>query len=393
MHGDHAFWTRWFGAGPAEDRALARLMAVVPVPRRFYEPDELRLTFPQVFNDPELPGGPVWGLVFDRIAPVSEAYSQHIISRYVDPKLQAEALTHPKNQYGLLMLYLGTEHGRPATDPKVGNRPLSLPQLVGEIGKEGVVELAETMAATLAVLHWSAHLDGQHVRFVAGHQPSRHHRTVYLSHIQRLHPFSPDGETVRSRLVPNFLANKSWPRPVVSTGEGVEVKTDELKVEVEGEEEGEKEGNGGDGDAFRREVWLAFRSLYLDIAAYVIYRDKDMLGEEYGRRSRLPAIFIHTLEAIETSDTDAHSNPSSSSSETPEPYKRTAYDDYRERGPRPGEGEGSRMGPSRMWGARLRAGAEGERRGENTQFVVRKERELMNIEEEGVRDDRDDVFE
>ena len=378
------FWTKWFGAGPPEDRALARLMAVVPAPRRFYEPDELRIAFPQVFNDPELPGFAVWGLVFDRIAPVSEAYRRHLISRYVDPKLQAEALTHPKNQYGLLILYLGTENGRPATDPKVGNRPLSFPQLLGEIGKEGVLELAETMAATLAVLHWSAHLDGQHVRFVAGHQPSRHHRTVYLSHIQRLHPFSPDEETITSRLVANFLANRSWPRPVVSAGQavGVAVEKDEIEVGVELEER-EEEGKE-DGTVFRREVWLAFRSLYLDIAAYVIYRDKDMLGDEYTHRARLPYLFIRALEALDPESRSLNASCSANSSadsnltfDTYE-YKRSPYDDYRERGPRPGDGEGSRMGPSRVWGSRLRAE---ERRGENTQFVVRRERELMNIEE------------
>lgn len=365
-------------------------MAAVPAPTKFYEPDELRLAFPQVFNDPELPGGPVWGLVFDRIAPVSEGYRRHLISRYVDPKLQPEALAHPKNQYGLLMLYLGTKHGRPATDPKVGNRPLSFPQLLGEIGREGVVELAETMAATLAVLHWSAHLDGQHVRFVAGHQPSRHHRTVYLSHIQRLHPFSPDGETVASRLVANFLANKSWPRPVVSTAEaseeGVGMVVDE--EEEERDDEG-KDDAKRDGLAFRREVWRAFRSLYLDMAAYVIYRDKDVLGEEYVRRARLPALLIRALEALSPANSSTNSTATSvdSSSQAHE-YKRTPYDDYRERGPRPGDGEGSRMGPSRVWGCRLRAGE--ERRGESMQFVVRKERELMDIEEEGGRGERDE---
>lgn len=364
-------------------------MAAVPAPTKFYEPDELRLAFPQVFNDPELPGGPVWGLVFDRIAPVSEGYRRHLVSRYVDPKLQPEALAHPKNQYGLLMLYLGTEHRRPATDPKVGNRPLSFPQLLGENGREGVVELAETMAATLAVLHWSAHLDGQHVRFVAGHQPSRHRRTVYLSHIQRLHPFSPDGETVASTLVANFLANKSWPRPVVSaadegSGEELNIGAGREKPDDEGENEAK-----GDGPAFRREVWRAFRSLYLDMAAYVIYRDKDVLGEEYVRRARLPTLFIRALEALSPADSSTNSTATSvdSSSEAHE-YKRTPYDDYRERGPRPGDGEGSRMGPSRVWGCRLRAGA--ERRGENTQFVVRKERELMNIEEEGGRGEREE---
>lgn len=371
-------------------------MAAVPAPRRFYEPDELRLAFPQVFNDPELPGGPVWGLVFDRIAPVSEGYRRHLISRYVDPKLQPEALAHPKNQYGLLMLHLGTEHGRLATDPKVGNRPLSFPQLLGEIGRDGVVELAETMAATLAVLHWSAHLDGQHVRFVAGHQPSRHRRTVYLSHIHRLHPFSPDGETVGSRLVANFFANKSWPRPVVSAGE--DASGEDPYIAVEGEER-DDEGESGakeDGPAFRREVWRAFRSLYLDMAAYVIYRDKDVLGDEYARRARLPPLFIRALEALDpeshplSATSSANSTATSVDPSDAHEYKRTPYDDYRERGPRPGDGEGSRMGPSRAWGCRLRAGE--ERRGENTQFVVRKERELMNIEEEGGREERDEFY-
>lgn len=370
-------------------------MAFIPAPRKFYDPDELRLAFPQVFNDPELPGGPVWGFVFDRIPPVSESYRRHLISRYVNPKLQPEALTHPKNQYGLLILYLGAEHGRAATDPKVGNRPLSFPELLGEIGREGVLELAETMAATLAVLHWSAHLDGQHARFVAGHQPSRHHRTVYLSHIQRLHPFSPDGETVTSRLAANFLANKSWPRPAVSAGQAVEaaVERDEDEARVEGEEgDDDREEGKDDGPTFRREVWLAFRGLYLDIAAYVIYRDRDVLGGEYTHRARLPPLFIRTLEALDlesSSSANSTANSSVNSSDTYE-YKRTPYDEYRERGPRPGNGEGSRMGPSRMWGCRLRAVE--ERRGENTQFVVRGERKLMNIEEEGGREERDEFY-
>lgn len=383
MHADLAFWTRWLAAGPSEDRALARLVANVPAPRRFYEPDELRLAFPQVLKDPALPGGPVWGFVFERIAPLSEDYRRHLILRFVEPRLQEEALKHPLNQYGLLMLYLGAEKGRPARDPRMGNRAFGLREMVMEIGIEGAVELAETMAVTLAVLHWSAHLDGQKVKFMAGAQPSRHHRTIYLSHVHRLHPFSPDPETVRSVLVSNFLANKSWPRPVVLSGEG---DTHEEGKKLEGNDDDETDAE--EMRSNKREVWTAFRKLYLDVALYVLYRDKDILGAEYAKRWRLPVLFIRHLEASAARKTKAPFKPNTPTTpSTPvdldfplEPYMRTEYDDYRERGPRPGEGEGSRMGPSRVWGGRVRAGGG---RGENTQFVVKKERDLVNIEEEG----------
>ncbi|SPO07492.1 uncharacterized protein DNG_10186 [Cephalotrichum gorgonifer] len=361
VHADLAFWTKWFATGPPEDRALARLLACVPQPRRFLNPEDLRLAFPQVLNDPELPGGPVFGLVFDRIPPLSESYRRHLIAEFVEPALREEATNHATNQYGVLMLHLGADKGRPASDPRMGNRPFALPELLLEIGREGVVELAETMAATLAVLHWSAHLDGQHVKFMAGGQPSRHYRTIHLSHLHRLHPFSPDIETVRSELVPNFLANKSWPRPSLSLpsaeGEG-EVKRD-----------------------VRAPIWLAFRSLYIDVSMYVLYRDREILGEDaYSKRWWLPALFIRCIEAT------ADPRPSTIPPEfglPQEPYVRGEYDEYRERGPRPGDGEGSRRGPSRMWGGRFRRG-EGEKPpGENTQFVVKKERELSGIEEEG----------
>lgn len=357
MHADLSFWIKWFMAGPAEDRVLARLVAVVPTPRRFYEPGELRLKFPQVFRHPGLPGGMVWGFVFDRIAPLSEGYRRHVIARFVEPQLQEEAVKHPLNQYGTLLLYLGAERGRPATDTKMGDRPFALPELLLEIGNEGVVELGETMAVTLAILHWSAHLDGQRVKFVAGAQPSRHHSTIYLSHIHRLHPFKPDPENVRSGLVANYLANKSFPRPVLSSEQTTSAQTPE--------DEGQRN--------IRRQIWLAFRQLYLDVSMYILYRDKHILGEQYSKRWRLPALFLQSLEA-------AASEGKSPEVETPEvPYVRTDYDEYRERGPRPGEGEGSRMGPSRVWGGRVR---DGEKPVENMQFVVSKERELMNMEEE-----------
>lgn len=360
-------------------------MASVPAPRRFYEPDELRLAFPQVLKDPALPGGPVWGFVFERIAPLSEEYRRHLVSRFVEPRLQEEALKHPLNQYGLLMLYLSAEEGRPASDPRMGNRAFGLREMRMEIGIEGAVELAETMAVTLAVLHWSAHLDGQKVKFMAGAQPSRHHRTVRLSHVHRLHPFSPDPETVRSVLVANFLTNKSWPRPVVSSADGNKILGGK-KAEDGDDDDDEEEEEGM--NRMRRDVWLAFRKLYLDVALYVLYRDKDILGQEYAKRWRLPGLFIRHLEASAARKSKAPLAPSTPSTPSDpdlpqEPYVRTEYDEYRERGPRPGEGEGSRMGPSRVWGGRVRAG---EGRGENTQFVVRKERDLVNIEEEGVEE-------
>lgn len=362
MHQDLSFWIKWFMAGPGEDRALARLVAIVPTPRKFYETEELRLMFPQVFRDPNLPGGTVWGFVFDRIMPLSEGYRRHVIARFVEPQLQEEAIRHPYNQYGTLVLQLGTEKGRPSTDPKMGNRPFALPELILEIGKEGVIELAETMAVTLAILHWSAHLDGQHVRFMAGAQPSRHHRTIYLSHIHNLHPFKPDADTVRIHLAANYIANRSFPRPVLASSTTSDDQNEEHAAQR----------------AIRRDIWVAFRKLYLDVSGYILYRDKHIVGKEYAKRFRLPAVFLRSVEAFgcDTKKPEV---------EIPKkPYVRGEYDEYRERGPKPGEGEGSRMGPSRVWGGRMRVV---ERPVENTQFVAKRERDLTNIEEEGMAEE------
>jgi len=339
VYEEFIFWGKWLLEGPKEDQALARLIATVPRPRGLLNDRDLKKFFPLVFNDPEVPTyTPVNGIVLDRIRPTSEEYRVHIIKRLVAPDLQASAISDPANQYCLLDLWLGALDAGNPTNQTVGQRSLGLNQIRAEIGDNGAINAAETMAIALAILHWGLNLDGYGVRFLVGCQLSPDHRPVYLSHVNGFKTFVPTVENVREILVPLYIGNRAWPRPAIGGFEG--------------------------------EMWRAFRRLYIDFSLYIIYRERrTMTVKDYAARWWLAGFFIRCI------DRNMIPEPRLDNKHLPlphKPYRRSAYDQYREFGPKPQigpaqetEGEPSykptsKDGPPRKWGSRWRCGPGGQ---------------------------------
>lgn len=334
-----SFWSRWFRVGTKEDVALARLLPSVPKPIGFLKTRQIVQFFPQVMRDPDVPHNlPVRALHIDRICPTSEAFRVHIIKRFVAPGFQDAALSDRDNKYCLVELFLGRAAANDPTNQSVGNRPLGLKEIHGEIGVEGSVRLAETMGLTLAVIHWGLLLDGHDIRFAIGARLFPAHRAVYLTRLNRMRKFRPGVQDIRSCLVPAFNANRSFPRPSLT-------------------------GLAG-------KMWRVFRKVYLDVSLYIIHHDREEMREfERGTRWVFPVAFIRHL------DFTIYPQPKSSDPGVVlpvGPYQPGPYDAWRERkaasidkavgetDTQADKDPASEAVVLRRWGARWRCGANGQ---------------------------------
>ncbi|CAI4213398.1 unnamed protein product [Parascedosporium putredinis] len=300
-----SFWSRWFRIGTNEDVALARLLPSVPKPVGYLKTRQIVRFFPEVMRDPDF---------------------------------QDAAIDDPDNTYCLLELFLGRDAANNPKVRRVGNRPLGLKEIHGEIGVEGSVRLAETMGLTLAVLHWGLLLDGHDIRFAIGARLFPTHRAVYLTRLSKMRKIRPGIQDIRSCLVPAFNANRSFPRPSLT--------------------------------GFAGKMWRVFRKVYLDVSLYIIHHDKkQQLIFERRTRWVLPIAFIRHL------DFTIYPQPKGSDpgvAMPSGPYLPGPYDAWRERkdtlmdkavketDAQADEAPAPEEVVPRRWGARWRCGANGQ---------------------------------
>lgn len=116
---------------------------------------------------------PSYGLVSERIFPLPRSVRQAIIDSFCLKSLRASVQANPENKDCLVRLYLG-KRGPGKRQQEKTFRLRNFPLLVNdlEVLKIDTTRIAEIMADALAILHWSANVDGNDVEFVIGSQPS-----------------------------------------------------------------------------------------------------------------------------------------------------------------------------------------------------------------------------
>ena len=112
-------------------------------------------------------------LCTERIHPLPRPIRDALVAAYAPPNIHAQARTDPANADCLARLYLGrrrrrTDAGttRPPHFFTLRNAPLYLDQLLDL--RFDIDAVARNMAAALAVMHWAAKIDANHVEFVLG---------------------------------------------------------------------------------------------------------------------------------------------------------------------------------------------------------------------------------
>lgn len=113
-------------------------------------------------------------LCMERILPLPEPVRNAMIGAYCPPHNIENAKRDPKNKDCLIMVFLGRNRfgtSRPSgtTFFSLRNYKLHLDQ-IRDLGLD-VEELCESMADTMAVLHWHAKVDGNDIEFVFGSSP------------------------------------------------------------------------------------------------------------------------------------------------------------------------------------------------------------------------------
>lgn len=115
-----------------------------------------------------------------RIPPFSQNIRQVLIDNYCPPKIVSKIITSQPDKDCLIRPYLGRRRTKRHTTTSrftafsLRNFPLHLDQLESlGISTVGINKYAQTMAETLAVMHWIAEIDGNDIEFVlAPHSPS-----------------------------------------------------------------------------------------------------------------------------------------------------------------------------------------------------------------------------
>lgn len=112
---------------------------------------------------------PTYGLVSQRIFPLPAPVRSAIIDTFCPKQLRKSVQQDPSNRDCLVRLYLGKrEPGKRAQEKsfRLRNFPLMVNDL--EELKIEALGFARVMADALAILHWSAKVDGNDIEFVLG---------------------------------------------------------------------------------------------------------------------------------------------------------------------------------------------------------------------------------
>lgn len=108
-------------------------------------------------------------LISERILPLSKPIRNALIDLYCPPTFKEAAMTNDTNRDCLVRTYLGRRRAHNAPLPpnfSLRNYNLCLDQMVSL--NLPVREYAAAMAEALALMHWSANIDGYDVEFVLG---------------------------------------------------------------------------------------------------------------------------------------------------------------------------------------------------------------------------------
>jgi hypothetical protein len=111
-----------------------------------------------------------YGLVSQHIPPLPAPVRSALADRYCPRRFQQAARDNPENKDCLVRLYLGK---REPESHQGSFRLRNFPLLINDIEELNIDprNFARVMADALAVMHWSANIDGNDVEFVLGSPP------------------------------------------------------------------------------------------------------------------------------------------------------------------------------------------------------------------------------
>jgi hypothetical protein len=112
----------------------------------------------------------MYALVSERIPPVPAPIRSALIDNFCPKKVRQAARDNPENTDCLVRLYLGK---READSHKGSFRLRNFPLFINDIEELEIdpSNFARIMADALAIMHWSANIDGNDVEFVLGSPP------------------------------------------------------------------------------------------------------------------------------------------------------------------------------------------------------------------------------
>lgn len=127
---------------------------------------------------PEASVLPTTGFLSERIFPVPLPVRAAIVDAFApkDVKRSKESfLGQQENKDCLIRVYLGRRQSRPASNTfRLRNFDMTINEM--EVLRLDTVLYAETLAETLAIIHWKAKLDANDVEFVFGSAPAQRRR-------------------------------------------------------------------------------------------------------------------------------------------------------------------------------------------------------------------------
>lgn len=129
---------------------------------------------------------PTMVLVTERILPLPKAARNALIKLFCAEELQESAKSNPLNRDCLARVYLGRHRpnaGQPTPNFSLRNFNLHLDQMLDL--RLPVNQYARAMAESLAIIHWSANVDGYDIEFVLGSEPETSRR-IYSKPLSEL---------------------------------------------------------------------------------------------------------------------------------------------------------------------------------------------------------------
>lgn len=170
----------------------------------------------------------------ERIPPLPQNIREFLIDQYCPPSLSAEIKASDANQDCLVRLYLGRRRFAPTATVSQRSRPSRLqafslrnfPLHVDQVEQLDInaEAYAETMAETLAMMHWHTKIDANDVEFVLAPPPSSRTGTpifsnalgehaMWLLDFDRCRTMTMDEKGVDQAVAAFFRNDPYYPRP------------------------------------------------------------------------------------------------------------------------------------------------------------------------------------